>query len=130
MAEVSEGLVQGRTRLGWMDGVKVALGNRGMTVEAARQCAKDLKEWRALVHVELNAFHAAIFAWHSVLSDSPSVLWWLSHGEGRMSLHDAVGLNCKNGALLKIKAQVSSIWAKGCILMTVCVCVCVLSDLT
>ena len=30
--------------IGWMDGVKVALGNRGMTVEAARQCAKDLKE--------------------------------------------------------------------------------------
>ena len=29
-----------------MDGVKVALGNRGMTVEAARQCAKDLKAWR------------------------------------------------------------------------------------
>ena len=26
-----------------MDGVKVALGNRGMTVEAARQCAKDRK---------------------------------------------------------------------------------------
>ena len=38
-------------RLGWMDGVKVALGNRGMTVEAARQCAKDRKEWRALVHM-------------------------------------------------------------------------------
>ena len=34
-----------------MDGVKVALGNRGMTVEAARQCGKDRKEWRALVHV-------------------------------------------------------------------------------
>ena len=29
-----------------MDGVKVALGNSGMTVEAARQCAKDRKEWR------------------------------------------------------------------------------------
>ena len=28
-----------------MDGVKVALGNRGMTVEAARQCAKDRKGW-------------------------------------------------------------------------------------
>ena len=27
-----------------MDGVKVALSNRGMTVEAARQCAKDRKE--------------------------------------------------------------------------------------
>ena len=51
MAEVSGGRVRGRPRLGWMDGVKVALGNRGMTVEAARQCAKDRKEWRALVHM-------------------------------------------------------------------------------
>ena len=49
MAEVSGGRVRGRPRLGWMDGVKVALGNRGMTVETARQCAKDRKEWRALV---------------------------------------------------------------------------------
>ena len=32
------------------DGVKVALGNRGMT-EAARQCAKDWKAWRAVVHM-------------------------------------------------------------------------------
>ena len=40
MAEVSGGRVRGRPRLGWMDGVKVALGNRGMTVEAARQFAK------------------------------------------------------------------------------------------
>ena len=38
MAEVSGGQVRGRPRLGWMDGVKVALGNRGMT-------------WRALVHM-------------------------------------------------------------------------------
>ena len=51
MAEVSGGRVRGRPRLGWMDGVKVALGNRTMTVEAARQCAKDRKEWRALVHM-------------------------------------------------------------------------------
>ena len=51
MAEVSVGRVRGRPRSGWMDGVKVALGNRGMTVEAARQCAKDSKEWRALVHM-------------------------------------------------------------------------------
>ena len=27
-------------------------------------------------------FHAAIFAWHCVLSDRPPVLWWLSPGEG------------------------------------------------
>ena len=50
MAEVG-GRVRGGPILGWMDGVKVALGNRGMTVEAAQQCAKDQKEWRALVHM-------------------------------------------------------------------------------
>ena len=48
MAEVSGGRVRGRQRLGWMDDVKVALCNRGMTVGAARQ---DRKEWRALIHV-------------------------------------------------------------------------------
>ena len=51
MAEVSGGRVRGKPRLGWMDGVKVALGNRGMTVKAAQQCANDRKEWRALVHM-------------------------------------------------------------------------------
>ena len=51
MTEVSGGRVRGRLRLDWMDGVKVALGNRGMTAEAARKCAKDRKEWRALVHL-------------------------------------------------------------------------------
>ena len=50
MAEVSGGRVRARPRLGWMDGVKVVLGNRGMTVEAALQCAKEWREWRALVH--------------------------------------------------------------------------------
>ena len=42
MAEVSGRRVRGRPRLGWMDGVMV---------EAARQCAKDRKKWRALVHM-------------------------------------------------------------------------------
>ena len=51
IAEVSGGRVRGRPRLDWMDGVKVSLGNRGMTVEAARQCAKDQKEWRAPLHM-------------------------------------------------------------------------------
>ena len=50
MAEVSGEQVRERPRLGWMDSVKVALGNRGITVEAAHQCAKDRKEWTALVH--------------------------------------------------------------------------------
>ena len=51
MAEVSGVRVRGRPRLGWMDGVKVALGNRGMTVEDERQCAKDRNEWKALMHI-------------------------------------------------------------------------------
>ena len=51
MAEVSGGLVRGTPRLGWMDGVKVSFGNRGMMMEAARQCAKDRKEWRARVYM-------------------------------------------------------------------------------
>ena len=42
---------RGRPRLGWMDGMNVALGKRGMTVEAARQCANDGKEWKILVHM-------------------------------------------------------------------------------
>ena len=50
-SEVSGGRVRVRPRLGWMDSVKVALGNRGMAVEAARQRAKHRKEWRALVHM-------------------------------------------------------------------------------
>ena len=51
MAEVSGGRIRGRPRLGWMDGVKVALSNRRMTVEASHQCVKDRKEGRALVHM-------------------------------------------------------------------------------
>ena len=51
MAEVSGGQVRARLNLGWMNVVKVALGNRGMLVEAARQCMKDQKKWRAQVHM-------------------------------------------------------------------------------
>ena len=48
MAEVSGGRVRGRPRLGWKDGVKVALGNRGMTVKArgnARKIGKSGEPW-------------------------------------------------------------------------------------
>ena len=34
-AEVCGGPVLGRPRLGWMDGVKVVLGNKGLAVEGA-----------------------------------------------------------------------------------------------
>ena len=50
-ADVSGRLVRGRPRLGWMDVVKVALGSKGITVEAAQQCVKDRPERRALVHM-------------------------------------------------------------------------------
>ena len=42
MAEVSGGQVRGRQRLGCL--TSAALGNRGLTVEAARECAKNRKE--------------------------------------------------------------------------------------
>ena len=51
MAEVRGGRLRGRLRLGWREGVNLALGNKRMMVEAARQCAKDRKEWTALVHM-------------------------------------------------------------------------------
>ena len=44
MAEVSGGRARGRLRSGWMDGEKVALGNNGVMVVAARQCPKYQKE--------------------------------------------------------------------------------------
>ena len=45
MAEVSGGRVRGRPRSDWMDGAKVALGNRSMTVEAARKIGKSGELW-------------------------------------------------------------------------------------
>ena len=48
MAGVSGGRVRERPRLGWMDGVKVAIGNRGTTVEAgdnARKTGKSGEPW-------------------------------------------------------------------------------------
>ena len=49
MADVSGGRVWGRPGLGWMDGVKVALGSRRMIFKVVPQSVKDKKEWRALV---------------------------------------------------------------------------------
>ena len=51
MAEVSGRRVSWRPMLGWINYVKVAFGSIGMTAEAARQCVKDRKEWRALVYM-------------------------------------------------------------------------------
>ena len=72
-----------------MDDVKVSLGSRGMTVEAAQQCTKDRNEWRAPVQ-----FLAAILAWQCILSDCLLRSGGLLPGEG----WDAVTL-CSWGKL-------------------------------
>ena len=51
MEEVSRGRVRGRPRLGWMDSMKVALGSRGMTVEAADNTQKIGKSGNPGAHV-------------------------------------------------------------------------------
>ena len=54
------------------------------------------------------------------------MLWWYHLERGGMPLHDAVGINCKKGATTENQVSgVKYVWAKGCILMIVCVCVCV-----
>ena len=78
-----------------MDGVKVALGNRGMTMEAVQQCAKDRKAWRALVKntLESPSLLVPVF-FRTALPCSGGY-----HMErGGMPLHDAVGIDCKMGA--------------------------------
>ena len=45
MAIVIEVRLWGRPRLGWIDGVKVALGNRGMTMNAARKIGRSGEPW-------------------------------------------------------------------------------------
>ena len=59
-----------------MNGVKVNLSSRWMTLEAGRQCAKDRKESRALVNMQIIEFHSEISGWFCVLSDRPPSPWW------------------------------------------------------
>ena len=73
--------------------------------------------------MQLNEFQAAIFFGTVFFRTAVPCSGGYHMERGGMPLHDAVGINCKKGAT--IENQVC-IWAKGCILMTVCV----LSDLT
>ena len=65
-----------------MDSVKVALGGRGMTVEVALQCVIDRNEWKALFHMYMIEFKAAIFAWPCVLSGRLPALWYIITSRG------------------------------------------------
>ena len=40
---------RGRPRLGWMDGVRRALQDRGMDVREAKEHARDRNDWRVIV---------------------------------------------------------------------------------
>ena len=50
-ARVSGRNARGRPRLGWMNGVRNALNDRGIGVEEAKVRARDRNEWRALVNL-------------------------------------------------------------------------------
>ena len=81
-----------------MDGVKVALGNRGMTVEAERQCTKDRKEWRALVDMQQNEFNTSFLLGTVFFRTALPCSGGYHLERGGMRLHDGVGINCKQGA--------------------------------
>ena len=73
-----------------MDGVKMAFGNRGMTVEAARQYPGTY----VTDCVSRGRFFLGTVFFRTALPCSGGY-----HMEkGGMPLHDAVGINCKKGA--------------------------------
>ena len=81
-----------------MDCVKVALGNRGMTVEAARQCTKDRTEWRALVKCNSISFTRSLKLGPVFFRTALPSSCGYQLEMGGMPSHDAVGVNCKKGA--------------------------------
>ena len=121
MAEVSGGRVRGRPRLGWMDGVKVALGNTESWWRLHDNARKTRKRGEPLYICNWMSFMQPSLLGSVFFRTTLPCSGGYHMERGGMPLHDAVGINCEKGATLKIKAQLSSIWAKGCILMIVCV---------
>ena len=116
--------VRGTPRLNWMDGVKEALGNRGMTVAAARKTGKGGEPWYICNWISFTPpFLLGTVFFRTALPCSGSY-----HLErGGMPLHDAVGINCKMAQLLKIKYMgIYSYLAIVClpVCLSVCLSVC------
>ena len=90
------------TEVRWIVGVKVALGNRGMTVEARKRSER-------------------------VESPGPYVTEWVSRegARGGMPLHDAVGINLKGHNYWKSRSRCQVYWQRG-----VCWWFCMLSNFT
>ena len=113
MAEVSGARVRGRPRLGWMDGVKAALGNRGMTVEAARKIGKSGEPWFIC---NLMSFLRP-FLLDPVFFGPPSPALVVITWRRGMPLHDAVGINCKKGGTTENQGPGVKYMCKGCMLI-------------
>ena len=74
----------------------MALGRRGMTVEAARECERS------------------IFSWPCVLWDRPSTLCWvITWREVGCPYMMQLRQTIKGAQLLKVNARVPSIWLRG-----------------
>ena len=106
MAEASGRRAQGRPRLGWMDGVKVALGYRRMTVEAARKIGNSGEHW-CIMSFTLQFLLGPVF----VRTTLP--FYGGYHLErGGMPLHHAVGKNCKRVSITENQSAGAIIRAK------------------
>ena len=80
IADVSGGRVWGRSWLGWMDGVKMVLGSRGMMAEAARNLGRSGESWRIcrLFSLTLPFLHGPVFFRTSLIRSgglSPGEEW-------------------------------------------------------
>ena len=108
----------------WMDGVNVALGNRGMTVEAARQCAKDRKEWSPEYICNWMTFTRS-FLLGPVFFRTALPCSGDHHLERKgMSLHDTVGINYKKGSnYWKSRCRCQVYGLRGIHMFDHCVCV-------
>ena len=83
------------------------------------QCAKDRKSGEPWYICKLMSFTQPFLLGTVVFRTALPCSGGYHMERGGMPLHDAVGL-CGWAVTVK-RAQVSSMWAKGCILMTVCV---------
>ena len=74
------------------------LGGKGMTVDAAQQCAKDMKEWRAPVHTEFVSRGDFCSGPMPFEPSSHAVVAYHLEGGG-MPLDDVIGVNCESSLL-------------------------------
>ena len=95
MAEVSGARIRRRPSLSWMDGVKMAYGNRGMTAEAAQQRLERVESPGTYVTMsfKLPFLLGTVFFWTTLQCSGGYYI-----ERGGMPLHDAVGIYCKKGA--------------------------------